>query len=107
MSLLPGLFEPMDMKYEPLRNKTLDPSLSEMTEAAITILSRNPKGFYLFVEGQSGLGFPMRVAGRTSWGAAGLWWFLIPPWAPVRRRQDRPRAPRRHGQEGVDGSGGV
>lgn len=78
MSLLPGLFEPMDMKYEPLRNKTLDPSLSEMTEAAITILSRNPKGFYLFVEGQSGLGFPRWVAGPTLRGAVGLWWFLIP-----------------------------
>ncbi|XP_032049585.1 intestinal-type alkaline phosphatase-like [Aythya fuligula] len=51
VNYLMGLFEPMDMKYEPLRNKTLDPSLSEMTEAAITILSRNPKGFYLFVEG--------------------------------------------------------
>ncbi|KAI6063049.1 Intestinal-type alkaline phosphatase-like isoform X2 [Aix galericulata] len=78
VNYLMGLFEPMDMKYEPLRNKTLDPSLSEMTEAAITILSRNPKGFYLFVEGQSGLGFPRRVAGPTLLGAAGLWCFLIP-----------------------------
>nr|XP_013050413.2 intestinal-type alkaline phosphatase-like isoform X1 [Anser cygnoides] len=51
VNYLMGLFEPMDMKYEPVRNKTLDPSLTEMTEAAITILSRNPKGFYLFVEG--------------------------------------------------------
>ncbi|XP_015492856.1 intestinal-type alkaline phosphatase-like [Parus major] len=48
---LMGLFEPGDMKYELVHNATLDPSLSEMTEAAITILSRNPKGFYLFVEG--------------------------------------------------------
>lgn len=41
----------MDMKYDLVRNTTLDPSLTEMTEAAITILSRNPKGFFLFVEG--------------------------------------------------------
>ncbi|NWT76161.1 PPBI phosphatase, partial [Prunella himalayana] len=47
---LMGLFEPGDTKYNLVRNTTLDPSLTEMTEAAITILSRNPKGFYLFVE---------------------------------------------------------
>lgn len=43
------------MKYEMVHNSTLDPSLTEMTEAAISILSRNPNGFYLFVEGNSGL----------------------------------------------------
>ncbi|NXY82952.1 PPBI phosphatase, partial [Alcedo cyanopectus] len=48
---LMGLFEPADMKYSRVRNTTLDPSLTEMMEAAITILSRNPNGFYLFVEG--------------------------------------------------------
>ncbi|XP_050834010.1 intestinal-type alkaline phosphatase [Serinus canaria] len=48
---LMGLFEPVDTKYNMVRNTTLDPSLTEMTEAAITILSRNPNGFYLFVEG--------------------------------------------------------
>ncbi|XP_068020003.1 intestinal-type alkaline phosphatase-like isoform X1 [Melanerpes formicivorus] len=48
---LMGLFEPADMKYSLERNTTLDPSLTEMVEAAITILSRNPNGFYLFVEG--------------------------------------------------------
>jgi len=31
-------------------NKT-EPSLAEMTERAIQILSKNPKGFYLFIEG--------------------------------------------------------
>ncbi|XP_059587853.1 intestinal-type alkaline phosphatase [Alligator mississippiensis] len=51
VTYLMGLFEPADMKYEFNRDKTLDPSLTEMTEAAIRILSRNPKGFYLFVEG--------------------------------------------------------
>ncbi|NWI57481.1 PPBI phosphatase, partial [Calyptomena viridis] len=47
---LMGLFEPGDMKYSLVRNTTLDPSLAEMMEAAITILSRNSEGFYLFVE---------------------------------------------------------
>ncbi|XP_038673161.1 alkaline phosphatase-like [Scyliorhinus canicula] len=48
---LMGLFEPKDMKYELNRNKTLDPSIVEMTEKAIKILRKNPKGFFLFVEG--------------------------------------------------------
>nr|XP_001495475.3 intestinal-type alkaline phosphatase [Equus caballus] len=48
---LMGLFEPADMKYEAQRDLTLDPSLTEMTEAALRVLSRNPSGFYLFVEG--------------------------------------------------------
>ncbi|XP_054405964.1 intestinal-type alkaline phosphatase isoform X2 [Pongo abelii] len=48
---LMGLFEPGDMKYEIHRDPTLDPSLMEMTEAALRLLSRNPHGFYLFVEG--------------------------------------------------------
>ncbi|NXX79583.1 PPBI phosphatase, partial [Urocolius indicus] len=51
VTYLMGLFEPSDMKYDLVRNTTLDPSLTEMMEAAITILSRNPNGFYLFVEG--------------------------------------------------------
>ncbi|KAB0401329.1 hypothetical protein E2I00_017253, partial [Balaenoptera physalus] len=45
------LFEPADMKYEAQRDHTKDPSLQEMTEAALRVLSRNPRGFYLFVEG--------------------------------------------------------
>ncbi|XP_062901785.1 intestinal-type alkaline phosphatase 1-like isoform X1 [Mobula hypostoma] len=48
---LMGLFEPKDMKYELNRNETMDPSIVEMTEKAIKILSKNPKGFFLFVEG--------------------------------------------------------
>ncbi|NXX05169.1 PPBI phosphatase, partial [Larus smithsonianus] len=51
VNYLMGLFEPADMKYNLVRNTTLDPSLTEMVEAAITILNRNPNGFYLFVEG--------------------------------------------------------
>ncbi|XP_069855148.1 intestinal-type alkaline phosphatase-like [Dipodomys merriami] len=46
-----GLFEPTEMKYEMTRDPALDPSLEEMTEAALRVLSRNPRGFYLFVEG--------------------------------------------------------
>ncbi|XP_004427843.1 PREDICTED: intestinal-type alkaline phosphatase-like [Ceratotherium simum simum] len=48
---LMGLFEPADMKYEAQRDLGLDPSLTEMTEAALSVLNRNPSGFYLFVEG--------------------------------------------------------
>ncbi|XP_004452218.1 intestinal-type alkaline phosphatase-like [Dasypus novemcinctus] len=48
---LMGLFEPGDTKFEIQRNLTQDPSLLEMTEAALRLLSRNSRGFYLFVEG--------------------------------------------------------
>uniref|UniRef100_G3P2E2 alkaline phosphatase n=1 Tax=Gasterosteus aculeatus aculeatus TaxID=481459 RepID=G3P2E2_GASAC len=47
---LMGLFEPKDCRYELERDPSMDPSLTEMTEKAIKILSKNPKGFYLFVE---------------------------------------------------------
>jgi len=46
-----GLFEPKHMQYELDRNHTEEPSLSEMTAKAIEILSKNPKGFTLLVEG--------------------------------------------------------
>ncbi|XP_029355290.1 intestinal-type alkaline phosphatase isoform X1 [Echeneis naucrates] len=49
-NFLMGLFEPKDCHYELERNPSTDPSLTEMTEKAIKILSKNPKGFYLFVE---------------------------------------------------------
>jgi alkaline phosphatase len=48
-----GLFEPSHMQFE-LRRATDpggEPSLVEMTEAAIRILSRNPRGYFLLVEG--------------------------------------------------------
>nr|AAF36717.1 intestinal alkaline phosphatase-I [Rattus norvegicus] len=48
---LMGLFEPTEMKYDVNRNASADPSLAEMTEVAVRLLSRNPQGFYLFVEG--------------------------------------------------------
>lgn len=47
-----GLFEPTEMKYDVNRNTSIDPSLAEMTEVAVKLLSRNPQGFYLFVEGE-------------------------------------------------------
>ncbi|XP_046893013.1 alkaline phosphatase, intestinal, tandem duplicate 1 isoform X2 [Hypomesus transpacificus] len=48
---LMGLFEPKDMRFEVFRNISRDPSIVEMTEKAIQILSKNPKGYFLFVEG--------------------------------------------------------
>ncbi|XP_076863802.1 alkaline phosphatase, tissue-nonspecific isozyme [Brachyhypopomus gauderio] len=46
-----GLFEPGDLPYDLERNTSMDPSLTEMVEVAIKILRKNPKGFYLLVEG--------------------------------------------------------
>ncbi|KAL0605190.1 Alkaline phosphatase, tissue-nonspecific isozyme [Plecturocebus cupreus] len=46
-----GLFEPGDMQYELNRNNMTDPSLSEMVTVAIQILQKNPRGFFLLVEG--------------------------------------------------------
>lgn len=40
------------MQYELNRNNETDPSLSEMVEVAIKILQKNPKGFFLLVEGR-------------------------------------------------------
>jgi alkaline phosphatase len=45
-----GLFAPENMSYE-FEREADEPSLSEMTVRAIEILSRNPKGFFLMVEG--------------------------------------------------------
>lgn len=48
-----GLFEPSHMQYELDREQDIagEPSLEDMTRAAITRLSRNPEGFVLMVEG--------------------------------------------------------
>lgn len=48
-----GLFSYSHMSYEELRDQSPngEPSLSEMTEVAIKILSKNPLGFVLLVEG--------------------------------------------------------
>ncbi|XP_054910784.1 intestinal-type alkaline phosphatase [Poeciliopsis prolifica] len=50
-NFLLGLFEPKDCRYELERDTSMDPSLTEMTEKAIKILQKNPKGYFLFVEG--------------------------------------------------------
>lgn len=46
-----GLFAPAAMAYEIDRDAQKEPSLAEMTAKAIELLSKNPKGFFLMVEG--------------------------------------------------------
>nr|AFH96950.1 alkaline phosphatase [Spodoptera exigua] len=46
-----GLLHRTHMRYHMQSNPTRDPTLAEMTEIAIRSLSRNEKGFFLFVEG--------------------------------------------------------
>lgn len=42
------------MDFEADRNPgpTGDPSLADMTRSALSVLLKNPKGFFLFVEGK-------------------------------------------------------
>ena len=49
-----GLFEYSHMNYEVDRAHDVagEPSLAEMTEKAISILSKNPRGYFLLVEGR-------------------------------------------------------
>ena len=52
--MLLGIFDDDHMLYEQLRvnqTKSNEPSLAEMTEKAIEVLSKNPTGFLLMVEG--------------------------------------------------------
>ena len=53
MKSLFGLFNYSHMEFDRLRDQSIDgePSLTEMTEAAIKILSKHDKGFVLLVEG--------------------------------------------------------
>uniref|UniRef100_A0A665UFA3 Alkaline phosphatase n=1 Tax=Echeneis naucrates TaxID=173247 RepID=A0A665UFA3_ECHNA len=46
-----ALFEPGDLRFEADRDPSMDPSIVETTEKAIRILQKNPKGFFLLVEG--------------------------------------------------------
>ena len=48
-----GLFAPSHLSYEKDRPQDADgePSLAEMTRKAIDVLKKNPKGFFLMVEG--------------------------------------------------------
>lgn len=52
-----GLFSKEYMAYEIERDKNIEPHISEMTDSAIKILSKNLKGFFLMVEG-----------GKIDWG---------------------------------------
>lgn len=42
------------MVYELDRNNETDPSLTEMVAVAIRMLQKNPRGFFLLVEGWGG-----------------------------------------------------
>jgi alkaline phosphatase len=48
-----GLFAPKHLRYEADRAKGVpcEPSLTQMTTAALSILERNPRGYFLMVEG--------------------------------------------------------
>lgn len=46
-----GLFAPSDMGFSATRDAAKEPSLTEMTSKAIGVLSKNPNGFFLMVEG--------------------------------------------------------
>ncbi|XP_055844033.1 alkaline phosphatase-like [Episyrphus balteatus] len=46
-----GLFSPKEMAYKTDADEAKDPSLEEMTEAAIEMLNKNKNGYFLFVEG--------------------------------------------------------
>ncbi|XP_071402427.1 alkaline phosphatase, tissue-nonspecific isozyme [Centroberyx affinis] len=48
---LMALFEPGDLRFEAERDARMDPSIVETTEKAIRILRKNPRGFFLLVEG--------------------------------------------------------
>jgi alkaline phosphatase len=46
-----GLFEGDHCMYNLKTNPKTEPTLREMTEKAIQVLSKNDKGYFLFVEG--------------------------------------------------------
>jgi alkaline phosphatase len=46
-----GLFNMGNMAYEIDRGRTMEPSLAEMTEKTLQVLSRNPRGFFAMIEG--------------------------------------------------------
>ncbi len=46
-----GAFAPKDLAYDFDRDPEREPSLAQMTKKAIEVLSQNPKGFFLMVEG--------------------------------------------------------
>lgn len=52
LSFPAALFEPGDLQFEADRDPKMEPSIIETTEKAIRILRKNPKGFFLLVEGE-------------------------------------------------------
>jgi len=46
-----GLFNMGNMAYEIDRGKTAEPSLADMTAKTLEVLARNPKGFFVMIEG--------------------------------------------------------
>lgn len=48
---LVGLFARRNLSYDAARDPARDPGLAAMTSKAIGVLSKNPKGFFLMVEG--------------------------------------------------------
>ena len=46
-----GLFAPGNLAYDAARDPARDPGLAAMAQKAVSILARNPKGFFLMVEG--------------------------------------------------------
>ena len=46
-----GLFAPANLAYDAVRDPARDPGLAAMAQKAVSVLSRNPKGFFLMVEG--------------------------------------------------------
>jgi len=49
-----GLFSPGDMSFEIDRNKQTEPSVYDMTQAAIRLLHNgNPRGFFVFIENEN------------------------------------------------------
>lgn len=47
-----GIMSHDHMSYETLRDASVEPSLAEMVEKAVNLLSKNDKGYFLFVEGR-------------------------------------------------------
>lgn len=50
-SLPPGLFDESHMQYHMVADPDTEPTLSEMVQAALAVLGKSPRGYFLFVEG--------------------------------------------------------
>lgn len=52
----------MDFEADRDPGATGDPSLADMTRSALSILLKNPKGFFLVVEGKRAYTFALHIA---------------------------------------------